>query len=1198
VGPGPRATLVGLLLFALPAPVAADGEQGGIPAAKQRPLAPSIAHGVTKGPAADEARALEELRKEDLELMIRRTRDFSDIVDGMVRHVYEMRRGFIDENYQSKIKAEEELAARARQEAIAYFEAFLKKYPDDPPYTPDAMFRLAELYYDDSYISYLDGLAAFSEAQEKRAADEKEMPEKDFSRTIGLFQELVVRYPDYRNIDGAYYLLGYTLNDTGHEEEARLAWLNLVCANKFTYRPGEKGLVSDVGPISDRPAASLVTGTAKQPVDAAGFVDPFAGCVAITGDSRFFFESWWLIGNYHFDYDTSTYGVETAISAYRKLTEDPQHRFYDRGLYKLAWSYFKADRYPEAIREFAAVVDFADAQVGAKGSGMRPEAVQYLAVCFFTDDWDGDLSPDATSGIERLQDPALMPQDRKWTREVYALLGDIFSENEKHEEAITVWKLFLAKWPLDVQAPFVQDKVADAYNRLRQFDVEIEERTKLDAYGRGSQWWQANEEHPDAQNAVALMARDALIDSALVHHRNAQALRQRGLATQDEEILRMALDEYNLAAEAYRRFIELYPDTPDAYDLNFQMADALFWSGQHEKAKTEYAKVRDSNLDDRHRAEAGNMVIICLERMLEAEVEKGTVVLREEPPELQGEPLAPEPQPLPPLLLELMDERAAFLKATPKAKEAATYEYHAAQTYYRYGHWDEALPRYEGIYDKYCRQDEVSLISWKTLLNVAAEQNNLSERERLALMEQERQCAVAGTAQGDDAIDLGSLLGDVAMQRAMERFKECSETKDPVICTDAGEQLEKAVARAPQHQSADAALHNAALAYENAKRFETAMLLYGRIVNEYPKSRWVDKCLFMQAKAANNFFEYEKALANYKILADEKRFKDSDYREDSIYNVAFILTNLQAYKDAVPYWERFATEVDDPKKSIEARFNAADMQYRAGKWKDAIKAYSGFLQRYDRNREAGPFVVKAAYRAAQAEVKTSKKRKDIIAAWNRTVDVYKRLVGEPGSMSAEYAAECHFLTIEEDMRDFEKFEIKGAQKQIEDRQREGAEKVKSFEERYRQIQQYRRPVWSLAAEFRIGYAYEVYAKAILNIPLPSLDEMMKLAGMSKQEIAYIKKMPKEERDQLQYQIEDKIQAKRNEAVAAMEERAQEEYKIAVKLAREGNISNEWTLLALERMNAYDPDNYPRQHNGIVELRADTVAAPPFAAMVE
>ena len=71
-----------------------------------------------------------------------------------------------------------------------------------------------------------------------------------------------------------------------------------------------------------------------------------------------------------------------------------------------------------------------------------------------------------------------------------------------------------------------------------------------------------------------------------------------------------------------------------------------------------------------------------------------------------------------------------------------------------------------------------------------------------------------------------------------------------------------------------------------------------------------------------------------------------------------------------------------------------------------------------------------------------------------------------------------------------------------------------------------------------------------------------------------------------------------EKVAPAEVKAQAEYKIAVDLARKGNISNEWTLLALERMNAYDPDNYPRRHNGIILREENNLAAPSFAGEVQ
>lgn len=192
-------------------------------------------------------------------------------------------------------------------------------------------------------------------------------------------------------------------------------------------------------------------------------------------------------------------------------------------------------------------------------------------------------------------------------------------------------------------------------------------------------------------------------------------------------------------------------------------------------------------------------------------------------------------------------------------------------------------------------------------------------------------------------------------------------------------------------------------------------------------------------------------------------------------------------------------------------------------------------------------------------------------------------------MSAEYAAESHFLTIEVDMRDFEKFSIKGSMKVIERKIKEGAERVKDFETRYREIQDYRRPEWSLAAEFRIGYAYEVYAKAMLNIPPPPLDkETQKL----------LKQLPKEDRELVMLEYEDKFRATMEEYVAGAEEKAQAEYRVAVDLARKGNISNEWTLLALERMNAYDPENYPRQHDGSVEMYTDSTGVPQWEQEVE
>ncbi len=1140
----------------------------------------------------EQVEALKVAREVDLELMVGRTRDFREVVDGMVRRVYEMQRLFINESYAKSLKDEEVLSGKARQTAIEFFEKFLRKYPDNPEYTPDAMYRLAELYYDDSYIRYQNGLERYADAQEKGVEEGVEIPEKEFGKTIQILGELIEKYPTYRSIDGAYYVVGYCLNDTGREKEARLAWLNLVCANKYQYHSAASAGAKKGKGESDkhRPSAFLETGVEAE--TATAFVDPFQGCEPVTANSRFFFEAWWFVGNYHFDYDLSKYGVETAIAAYRKLVSDSEHKFYDKGLYKLAWSYFKADMYPEAIAAFSQVVDFSDSQKAGRGSGMRPEAIQYLAVCFFTEDWDLDMMPDPETGLERLQNPKYLPQDRTWTREVYERLGDIYSDNEKNADAIAAWKLSLEAWPLDVKAPFIQEKIALEYGKMRMAEEEIAARSALEGFAPGSAWWRANTDHPVEQNEVSRMTRDALLEAAYHFHRMAQNARQRGLAAQDAGLLERAITTYNLAAGAYKKFIEQNPDTPDAYDISFNLAETLFWSGQYEEARAVYMQVRDSNLDDKHFRDAGYMVLVSSEEMLKRQIENGNVVPRKRAPDVQEtEPPSVASMPIPPILLELVAEKEAFIKDNQGHEETAKFRYQSAQTYYRYGHWDEAKKRYQQLYDDYCKTDAVAYISWQTMMNMAVDLNDLDEKEKLALLQKERDCSAEGIEEiieAGEAIDIETVLGDVAMQRSLTALKACMAEKKVDICSGAGDDLVAAVTKAPDHPDADKALHNAALAYEIAQRFDSAMKLYGRIVQEYPQSEFVGKCLFQQASAANNFFEYDKALENYRILADEKRFKDYENRTVAVYNAAYILTNLQSYTAAIPYWERYSKEEKDEQKSIEAAFNASDMYFRAKKWVRAIRAYNEFINRYERSEAAGPFVVKAAYRIGLAIRKTRPKRR-LLKEWNRTVELYNRLVRTPGSMSAEYAAKSHFMIIEQDMRTFEKFKIRGSQKTIDRKIKEGAEQVKDLETRYRQIQKYRRPAWSLAAEFRIGYAFEVYAKALLNILVPPLDrETQKL----------LKQLPSEDRELVMIEYEDKFRAAMEEYVAGAEEKAQSEYKIAVELARKGNISNAWTLKALERMNAYDPDNFPRQHNGIIEVEDATLTAPPWAAEVK
>ena len=77
-------------------------------------------------------------------------------------------------------------------------------------------------------------------------------------------------------------------------------------------------------------------------------------------------------------------------------------------------------------------------ETGKAGSELRPEAIEYLGIAFAYDDWNENQIADPVegrpTGIERIQDASLLPQQRPWTPEVYFQLGQVYFDEAKYPE--------------------------------------------------------------------------------------------------------------------------------------------------------------------------------------------------------------------------------------------------------------------------------------------------------------------------------------------------------------------------------------------------------------------------------------------------------------------------------------------------------------------------------------------------------------------------------------------------------------------------------------------------------------------------------------------------------------------------------------------------------------------------------------------
>jgi len=425
----------------------------------------------------------------------------------------------------------------ARREAIKLIESYLHDSPHSREQA-EAMYKLAELYWEESKAVYLEKMGKYQAAVTACHNDRAECPKVphrppsvDLSQAQAVYLDLIKGYPKFRKIDTVVYLYAFSLRDQGKIGES-VKYFQMIL-DKYPR-------------------------------------------------SRYVADAWMAIGEYRF-YEQQNY--KGSLEAYEKVIAHPKSALYDLALFKTAWCYWKLGDTTKSAQRFKDVLDLAKKKAGrTEAEQKRAEELQGQALDYLVELFTEDDTKSAHDAFEFLSQIG----GKQYSRKVLKQLADTVFDQTRYERAVEAYRLLIELDPNAGDAPDHHGKIVEAYQLLGDVKTAVAEMRKLASnYGNRSAWAAANKDRPKTVEHARVLAEGLIRNVAKTMHGEAQA-NEKSTKVVDKE-------RYARAAEAYEFYLANFPDAADAAELRYLRADILYFKlGKYEDAGREYLAVGKS----------------------------------------------------------------------------------------------------------------------------------------------------------------------------------------------------------------------------------------------------------------------------------------------------------------------------------------------------------------------------------------------------------------------------------------------------------------------------------------------------------------------------------------------------------------------------------------------------------------------------
>lgn len=1035
-------------------------------------------------------------------------------------------------NYQIELEIQKREAQIEvdRKRGIGLLEEFINKHANNSA-MPEALYRLASLYWERSQERFLEGMRTYASRVDKcketpEACPDGPPPEPqlDLTDSQGIYQRLLDEYPQFRKIDTVMFLYAFSLRDQGKIPEAQALFWRI---------------------IKEHPNSSFVP------------------------------DAWMAVGDHRFYVENN---FSTAKDAYMHVLDHPTSDSYAMALFKTAWCHWRLGQREDAIRRFKDVLDqVADPEQDEEGrkrlEDLREEALEYLVQV---------LTEDETQTPKDIYDFLAEIGGAKYSRKVLIRLASAYENQARYDKSVPAYRFLIGLDPAHAECADFQVHV---FIGLRG---DVEPVAALDAlaelnksYAPRTSWGKA---HPEESRAAWERGEGLLYNYGRSMHQQAQAA-EAATKVPDKTA-------YGLVARGYTDYMLRYPSNPRAVELSYLSGDIYYFKLQVlELAGDSYLRVGESApVGPTHRdallaamsayeeaiaAGLGDRPAVTPQDVIDANapVKEGQTPA----PEGEAKAEAPAPAPAPAPEAKAEGETKAegakegeakaegeaeaprtpaevkrptynrverkFIRATdlfaalfPEDEEIGAVIYRLGEFFYGRGDYDSAVQRFGKVVVDYPSSSNAAAAGDRILESLAG----AKDYDNIELWANKLKGAPAFASKAEqerlDRIIVESLL------------KQGETLADRGYYARAANYYLRVATEYPKHEQAPLALNNAGASLERAQRAAAATDVYKRLSKDYAGTKEAGEATLIVAKVYENIAAYEDAAENYDVLVD--KYKNHKERPDALYNAGVLYQALGEEDKAIARYKSYSKQYPDREDALDVELRVGQVQASSGKHKAAVKSFDRFTNRHARSDR----VIEAHTRKGNSQMALGKK-KAADKSFGKAAKKGRDVSGKPKI----FAAEARYNQGEIIYAEFQDAKLDSRPKKLKKSLEKKAELLNKAKDTYLDVLSYNVPEWSTAALYRIGESFEGFAKSLREYPIPE--------GLTpEEEDAYLEQL--------------------SVFALAFEEQAIEAYRSGYGKAMELKIFNRHTRNIREALGRLSSQDFPP----IVEVGTEKVIA--------